>query len=95
MPAAYLVGHITVRNDDKWAEYCSKVPATLVPWNAELVFRGTQAARYAGDIGYDEIVVIRFPDTGTVDQWFHSAAYQALLPVRTQAAEVVLTSYQA
>lgn len=94
MPAAYLVGHVTVKNADKWAEYRSKVPATLAPWNAELVFRGTQAERYAGDIGHPEIVVIRFPDTETVDRWFHSDAYQALLPVRALAADVVLTSYQ-
>jgi len=94
MSAAYLVGHVTVKNNDKWSEYRSKVPATLAPWGAELVFRGTQAASYAGEMAHPEIVVIRFPDQAAVDQWHRSAAYQALLPVRALAAEVVLTSYQ-
>ncbi|MCZ2103045.1 MAG: DUF1330 domain-containing protein [Comamonadaceae bacterium] len=95
MPHAYLVGHITVKNADKWAEYRSKVPATLAPWGAELVFRGTQAAHYAGEQPSPEIVVIRFPDQASVDRWHTCAAYQALLPVRAQAADVVLSSYQA
>lgn len=95
MPSAYLVGHVTVKNAEKWAEYRSKVPATLAPWQAELLFRGTQAATYSGHLEHPEIVVIRFPDTASIDQWFRSAAYQALLPVREQAAEVLLLSYQA
>lgn len=27
--SAYLIGHITVKNEEKWAEYRSQVPATL------------------------------------------------------------------
>ena len=34
MSDAYVVGHITVKNADKWAEYRSKVPQTLAPWGA-------------------------------------------------------------
>jgi uncharacterized protein (DUF1330 family) len=37
MSRAYVVGQITVKNESLWTEYCSKVPATLAPWNAELV----------------------------------------------------------
>jgi len=40
MSNAYVVGHLTVKNADKWAEYRNRVPATLEPWRAELVFRG-------------------------------------------------------
>jgi uncharacterized protein (DUF1330 family) len=39
--------------------------------------------------------VIRFPGTDSVNQWFSSAAYQALIPLREQAADVVLVSYDA
>ncbi|HMN57266.1 MAG TPA: DUF1330 domain-containing protein [Ottowia sp.] len=39
--------------------------------------------------------MIRFADVATAEQWFRSDAYQALLPLRAQAADVVLTSYQA
>lgn len=32
MGNAYLIGHLTVKDADKWAEYRSRVPATLAPW---------------------------------------------------------------
>ena len=38
MSTAYVIGHITVKNAEKWAEYRNQVPATLEPWGAELVF---------------------------------------------------------
>ena len=94
MPSACLIGRITVKNADKWAEYRSKVPVTLAPWGAELLFRGTQSASYAGDDPHRDIVVIRFPDQASIDGWHGSAAYQALLPIRAQAADVVLIAYQ-
>ena len=71
------------------------VPATLAPWGAELVFRGRQVAVLSGENPHADIVVIRFPDTAAVDAWFGSPAYQALIPLRQQAAAVVLLSYQA
>ena len=95
MSHAYLVGHVTVKNQEKWAEYTSKVPGTLAPWDAELVFRGKQVAVLAGANPHADIVVIRFPNVAAVNQWFSSPAYQALIPVREQAAEVVLLSYEA
>ena len=39
-PSACVIGHISVRDAEKWAEYRSKVPATLSAWGGELVFRG-------------------------------------------------------
>lgn len=95
MSCAYLVGHVTVKDPQRWAEYTSRVPATLAPWGAELVFRGKRAAVLAGEHSHTDIVVIRFADVAAVDQWHSSAAYQALIPLREQAAEVVLLSYEA
>ena len=91
---AYLVGHIAVRDAAKWDEYRSKVPATLAPWGAELVFRGRCAAVLSGAHAHTDVVVIRFPDQAALTAWHASAAYQALIPLRTQAADVVLLSYE-
>jgi len=94
MGHAYVVGHITVKNPEKWAEYRSQVPATLAPWGAELVFRGTQVAALAGQNPHPDIVVIRFPSVASVEAWYASPAYRSLIPLREQAADVVLLSYQ-
>lgn len=94
MTSGYVVGQITVKNSEKWAEYRSQVPATLEPWGAELVFRGKQVAALAGANPHPDIVVIRFPDLAAVDGWFNSPAYQALIPLRQEAAEMVLLTYE-
>jgi uncharacterized protein (DUF1330 family) len=47
-----------------------------------------------GENPHADIVVIRFPDVASVNQWFSSAAYQALIPLREQAADVVLVCYE-
>lgn len=95
MSHAYLVGNVTVKSPDRWAEYTRQVPDTLRPWGAELVFRGQQVAALAGENPHPDIVVIRFPGVAAVNQWFLSPAYQALIPLREQAADVVLVCYQA
>ena len=95
MSEAYVVGHITVKRPEQWDEYRARVPATLAPWGAELVFRGQQRPALAGELPHPDIVVIRFPSLDAVNGWFASAAYQALIPLRQQAAEVVLLSYEA
>ncbi len=94
MSDAYVVGQITVKNPEMWAQYRSKVPATLAPWGGELVFRGKQVAVLAGENPHADIVVIRFPGVDAVNGWFRSPAYQALIALRQQAADVVLLSYE-
>jgi uncharacterized protein (DUF1330 family) len=93
MSTACLIGHITVKDEALWAEYRSKVPATLAPWGGELLLRGKRVAVLAGEHSYTDVVVIRFPDQAALNGWHASAAYQALIPLRQQAADVVLLAY--
>jgi uncharacterized protein (DUF1330 family) len=88
--SACVIGHITVKDEEKWAQYRAQVPATLAPWGAELLFRGKVEAVLAGSHPHTDTVVIRFPDAAAVDGWYRSPAYQALLPLREQAADLVL-----
>jgi uncharacterized protein (DUF1330 family) len=92
---AYVIGHIKVRAAAKWDEYRAQVPATLAPWGAELVLRGKRAATFAGLHAHDDVVVIRFPDLAAANGWHDSTAYQALVPLRMQAADMVLLCYEA
>jgi uncharacterized protein (DUF1330 family) len=94
MPYAYAIGHITVKDPAKWAEYRSQVPATLAPWNAELMLRGKLAEVFAGTHEFSDTVVIRFPDLAAARGWHDSPAYQALVPLRQQAADVTLLLFE-
>jgi uncharacterized protein (DUF1330 family) len=92
MPA-YLIGHISVKDPDKWKTYVDGVQKSLMPFAAEIVFRGKRAAVLTGDHSYQHTVVIKFSDQQTLQQWYHSDIYQALIPVRDEAADVVIISF--
>lgn len=94
MPA-FLIGHITVKNMDKWEAYVEGVQKSLEPFESEIVFRGKRAAVLAGEHNHENTVVIKFADQPTLQRWYHSDAYQALIPIRDQAADVVIISYDA
>lgn len=89
----FVIGHITVKDPAKWAEYRAQVPATLAPWQAELVFRGEKLAVLGGEHRHTDTVVIRFPSREAVDGWYNSPAYQALIPLRQEAADLDLVSF--
>jgi uncharacterized protein (DUF1330 family) len=91
---AYAIGHITVRDPAGWQDYCRQVPATLAPFNGEVMLRGQVHDVLHGAHAHVHTVVLRFPDTAAAAGWHASPAYQALVPLRDAAADVVLVSYQ-
>jgi uncharacterized protein (DUF1330 family) len=93
MSETFVVGQMTVKQPEKWAQYRSQVLATLLPFGGELVFRGEQALSFSGVNPHPDIVVIRFPSLEDAQGWHGSEAYQKLIPLRQEAADVVLTSY--
>ena len=95
MSQAFVVGQMTVKQPEKWAQYRSQVLATLVPFGGELVFRGEQVQSFLGVNPHPDIVVIRFPSLADAQNWHACATYQALIPLRNEAADVVLTTYAA
>ena len=58
-------------------------------------FRGLRHEVLGGNHRHDNTVVIRFPDADAAENWFRSSAYQALIPLRMEAADVDLISYTA
>src|SRR3546814_6252185 len=82
--AAFIVGHIKVKDQEKWAEYCRRVPGTVAPWGGEVIIRGTRTAVLTGEHDYTDTVLIRFPDARSITGWHDSPAYQELTKVRKQ-----------
>jgi len=93
--ASYLVGHITVKDDELWQEYVSGVQESLLPFDSKIIFRGKLASVLAGKHEHNLVVVIEFPDQSTLDNWYSSEKYQALIPLRDKAANVAIMAYKA
>lgn len=80
---AYVVVHFTPKNTDKLQEYGAAVPATLARYNGELLARGEKLTLH-GTHAHKMQVIIAFPDKDSASDWYHSEAYQALVPVRDE-----------
>jgi uncharacterized protein (DUF1330 family) len=91
----YLIGQIKIKDQDLWQQYVAGVQESLTPHNARILFRGRRIEVLAGNHDKDLVVVIEFADQVTLDSWFSSESYQTLIPLRDQAADVVITSYRA
>jgi uncharacterized protein (DUF1330 family) len=93
--SAYLIGHIKIKDTAQWAVYVEGVRKSLVPFAAQVVFRGKRAAVLTGEHAYEDTVVIKFPDQPTLQNWYHSESYQQLISTRDRAADVVIISFDA
>jgi uncharacterized protein (DUF1330 family) len=93
--AAYVIGHIRIKDPANWAAYRGQVPGTLAPWEGQVLLRGRRVAVLSGEHSFTDTVVLQFPDIAAAQAWHASPAYQALIPLRTEAADVLLISYEA
>lgn len=92
--SAYLVGHISVKNNELWQQYVTGVGESLSSFESKILFRGQLVSVLAGEHEHDLVVVIEFPDLPTLNDWYYSEKYQSLIPLRDKAADVVITTYE-
>lgn len=92
--AAYIVGTIAVRDEALWARYLAGVAETFGRYGGVVLFRGVAPRPLAGRAHGERVVAARFDDMAALRRWFDSPEYQALIPLRDAAADVVLTAYQ-
>jgi uncharacterized protein (DUF1330 family) len=91
---AICVGHIRVKDADAWEQYRSRVGATIAQYGGRVLFRGQQRRLYSGEMAHEKVVALGFEHLDAANRWHDSPEYQALLPIREQAADVTLVLYE-
>ena len=83
MPKAYVVGHATVTNPEKFAaEYSSKVEETIRAFGGQFLVRGGDISYREGEKLGDIDVILEFPDRKSAIAWEESKQYQAIVSGR-------------
>ena len=95
MSAFFLATITAVHNPEKFAEYGQKASSTFAPFGGEVVARGKKAASLAGELNVGAVALIKFPDLASINQWYESADYQALVPLREEAVTMAITAFEA
>ena len=82
MPA-YAVAHMRqVTMGPAIVEYLERIDATLAPFDGRFVVHGGQVEVVEGTWP-GHLIVIEFPDRARAHAWYHSAAYQQIVALRT------------
>ena len=80
---AYAVAVIhETRFGEEIKEYLLRIDQTLAPYSGKYRIHGGPYHRLEGAWSGD-IVMIEFPSMEQAQAWYHSAAYQAIRPLRT------------
>lgn len=90
---AFFVATATVKDPQKFQEYALKAGETLAPHQGELVLRGKKEEVLAGHTDHQTVGIIKFPNQDALKAWYSSDAYQAIVPLREQAADMTIVSY--
>lgn len=89
-PRAYMIAYLQdVELGPEIAEYIERIDATMTPYGGRFLVHGGQLVGYEGTWDGD-IVLLEFPDRVSAEEWYRSADYQAILPLRTEHSTSVV-----
>jgi len=91
--SSFIIVHTTVKDPEKFKVYAGSAGATLSAFGAEFVAKGKMVKTLIGEHNGHTAAVIKFPDQAAIDAWYNSADYQALIPNRDAAADMVFIAY--
>jgi len=79
----YLVNHLRIPGDipnSQALDYLVKVEATVVPFRGKFLAMGPLTVLEGAWPG--AVVLMEFPDRNSATDWYNSAGYQAIIPLR-------------
>jgi uncharacterized protein (DUF1330 family) len=83
---ALVIIQENIRDKEMFAEYRKLVMPTLAAFEAKFVVRGERSTVIEGTWPFQRTVVLEFPSRDHAEGWYHSEAYQAILPLRLNSS---------
>lgn len=91
-----VIGLLKIKDPEAFEIYKAGVPATLPPYQGEVIGRGAFAETFANERDMpevDAVALLQFPTLDLAKKWAKGPEYQALIPVRNQAIELTLRAF--
>ena len=82
----YVIVELSVVDAETYERYKSLAEASVTTHGGTYKVRGGKIESVEGEPVTDRVVLLEFPDMATARNWYHSAEYQAALPLRLAAA---------
>lgn len=90
---AFFVATVTVKDPVKFQEYARLSMPTFAQFGGEIVLRGQLDTVLAGSAAHRATAVVKFPDMAALKAWHDSGAYQTLVPIRDEGADMTIAAY--
>jgi len=84
--SALIIVDLTPTDTQQLAAYSAAAGATVKAHGGTFLIKGPIESLH-GDATYTTKVVIQFPDRDSALNWYHSDAYQAIIPTRDQGMD--------
>lgn len=85
--SVYMIIEVEVVDEDIYAEYMEKVPATVEKYGGRYIVRGGAVTPLTGGWHPERIIVLEFPSTEQMQRWNFSPEYLELAPLRIRSAK--------
>ncbi len=82
MTKGYIVAEMEITGPDGYAAYTRQVLATITAYGGRFLVRGGEAQLVEGTGAPGRIVVLEFDSPAQAMNWYNSAEYQTILPMR-------------
>jgi uncharacterized protein (DUF1330 family) len=93
--SAFMLATIKVKDPEKFQVYLNKVQQLSINFGAKLLAKGKVVRNITGGkCDHGVTIVVQFPGTKNIDSLFNSEEYQALIPLREEGADIIMTSHQ-
>jgi uncharacterized protein (DUF1330 family) len=86
MPKAYVIAQIDVHDPETYKTYVEKAPLSIADYGGRYLVRAGELLVLEGEAPLPRIVMLEFPSMADAKAWYHSDAYQKVLPLRLSAS---------
>jgi len=92
--SAFVIATVRVKDPEKFAEYGQKAGPSMAPFGGQVHMRGKFEELLTGGDDHSAGAVLKFPDLQSARDWHASPAYQEIIALRDEGADISLTLYE-
>lgn len=90
---AFVIAYVTIKDGEKFLAYAKAAGESMQPFGGNVITKGKAVQQLAGEHDKQNVAIIAFPDLESLESWYNSDNYQAIIPLRKEAADIIITSY--
>ena len=85
--SAFFVANVKIKDETNYSRYLEKVDTVFSKFNGKYLTVDKNPEILEGQWDYSLFVLIEFPDTASLKNWYYSDEYQEILKFRLSGAD--------